>query len=510
MYDAQKRQNYGVSDFNVEQQSSAFEDRQLVVVSNRQPYRHTTAEYGTTAVDRPTGGLTASLDPAMQHIGGTWVAWGDGDADRDVVDDDHYVSVPPEDPSYRIRRVWLSDEQVQGYYYGFSNRVLWPLCHSSLATIRSQESYWEQYQQTNEQFADVVSEEAAEDAVIWLQDYHFGLAARDIRAELGTTSLLVQFWHIPWPAPGLYDACPHGRELLDGLLANDVLAFHVGRYCQNFLECVDAEFDDVSINWRTGTVSYRGSETRVKSIPMGVPFDRIEEMAREFTESEYEEFKTAREIDPDTRVAVGVDRLDYSKGIPERLRALELFWERHPDWRGSVTHVLNVSDSRSEIPAYERLQKRVSDGISRINDRFGTDDWRPVIEIKKHLSQRELYGLYRHADVGLVTPIRDGLNLVAAEYAAAQIDTEGVLVLSDQSGVHDVRGNSALSVSPFDPGQIAEQFENALTMAEDERTSRMESIRQSAAENDLETWIQKNAAVVSKTVSEREIPSTST
>lgn len=510
MYEPRDRHTYDVRGFSGDEQESPFTNRQLVVVSNRQPYRHTWAEDGTTAVDRPTGGLTASLDPTMQHIGGTWVAWGDGDADREVVDGNSCVSVPPEDPSYTIRRVWLSDEQIGDYYYGFSNRVLWPLCHSSLATIRAKESYWEQYQQTNEQFARVVSEEAADDAVIWLQDYHFGLAARRIREELGSSPLLMQFWHIPWPATGLFDACPHGRDLLDGLLANDMLGFHVGQYCHKFLECVDHEFDDTSINWRTGTVSYRGSTTRVRAIPMGVPVNQIQEKASDFTTSEYDEFKSVRDIDADTKIAVGVDRLDYSKGIPERLHALELFWEHHPEWQGSMTHVLNLSESRSEIPAYQRLQQRVSDGIARINDRFGTDDWQPVMEIEEHLSQRELYGLYRYADVGLVTPVCDGLNLVAAEYAAAQIDTDGVLVLSDQSGVHDVVGESAVSISPYNPGQIAEQFERALTMGEPEKTSRMKEIRQSVAENDLEAWIQKNAAVAGKTISEREVSSTST
>lgn len=510
MYEPQAGQNYRVRGVTADQQDSPFENRQLIVVSNRQPYRHTRAEDGTTSVDRPTGGLTASLDPTMQHLGGTWVAWGDGEADRAVVDESQCVSVPPEDPSYEIRRVWLSDEQIQDYYYGFSNRVLWPLCHSSLATVRSRESYWEQYRQTNEQFAAVVCEEAADDAVIWLQDYHFGLAARSIREELGSRSLLMQFWHIPWPAEGVFDACPHGRDLLEGLLANDLLAFHVGRYCHNFLECVDAEFDDASINWRTGTVTYDGSRTRIKSIPMGVPFERIERKAEGVTTSEYAEFKRTHGIDDDTAVAVGVDRLDYSKGVPERLRALESFWEQNPEWRGSVTHVLNCSESRSEIQAYQRLQRRVREAIDRVNERFGTDDWQPVVEIEEHLSPRELYGLYRYADVALVTPICDGLNLVAAEYAAAQVDNDGVLVLSDQSGVHDVLGDSALSVSPYDPGQIAERFERALTMPRAERTSRMNTIRESVVENDLETWIRKNASVVGRTVSGREVSSTTT
>jgi trehalose 6-phosphate synthase len=483
----------------------AFDEWQLLVVSNRQPYRHTRSADGESSVDRPTGGLTASLDPMMQHVGGTWVAWGDGDADAAHVDDDQRVAVPPEDPSYTLRRVWLSDEQVEGHYYGFSNRVLWPLCHSSLATIRSKHSYWEQYRRTNEQFAEVVSDEATDQSIIWIQDYHFGLAPSYIRERLGAAPLLMHFWHIPWPPRDLFRACPHGRELLQGLLANDVLCFHAGRYCRNFLGAVDAELDDATINWHTGTVSYRGSRTRVKAIPMGVPFEKVERVAKTFGNEEFAALKRSYGIDDDTTVAVGVDRLDYSKGIPERLHALEVFLERYPERRGSVTHLLAGTESRSRIPAYQRLQDRVSDGIDRVNERFGTDDWQPVVEITEYLSQRELYGLYRHADVCLVTPICDGLNLIAQEYAAAQVATDGVLVLSEQAGVHDLLGDAAVSVPPYDPGEIADRLEEALTMSRPERRGRMSRMRRTVGENDLETWIGKNATVALETVDEREL-----
>jgi trehalose 6-phosphate synthase len=507
MYDVRENKQFDVDRSGNSKIATAFEDRELVVVSNRQPYRHTESEDGTTSVDRPTGGLTASLDPTMQQIGGTWIAWGDGDADSAHVDENDHVAVPPEDPSYTLRRVWLDDEQIQQYYYGFSNRVLWPLCHSSLATIQSEESYWEQYRQTNEQFAAVIGEEATEESVVWLQDYHFGLAAGYIRDRLGTAPTLMQFWHIPWPSADVYRACPHGRQLLEGLLGNDVIGFHAGRYCHNFLECVDAEFDDLSINWRTGTISDGDRTTHVKSMPLGVPFDEIEETASDFPESEYTEFKQSRGIDADTKIAVSVERLDYSKGIPERLRALELFWERNPEWQGSLTHVLNHSESRSQIPAYERLQERVSDGIERVNERFGTEDWQPVMEIDAYLSQRELYGLYRHSDLCLVTPICDGLNLVAAEYAAAQINNDGVLVLSDQAGIHGLLGESAVSVSPYNPGQIADCIKEALSMPAPARESQMKQLRQTVAENDLDSWIEKNVTMADRLISEHGVTS---
>lgn len=509
MFEVREKRDFDGDAFDEPTTETPFEDWQLVVVSNRQPYRHSRSDEGSTSVDKPTGGLTASLDPMMQRIGGTWVAWGDGDADREHVDEHQRVAVPPEDPSYKLRRVWLSDDQVDRYYYGFSNSVLWPLCHCSLATIRSQHSYWEQYRRTNEQFADVVSSEATDQSIVWLQDYHFGLAPSYIREQLGSTPVLMHFWHIPWPSRDIFSACPHSTELLEGLLANDVLAFHVGRYCQNFLESVDAEFEDASINWRTGTVSHRGGQTRVKSMPMGVPFEEIGGEAKTYGNSEFAALKRSYDIDADTKLAVGVDRLDYSKGIPERLRALETFWERYPEWQGSMTHVINCTESRSQIPAYQRVQDRVSDSISRVNERFGTDDWQPIVKVTEYLSPRELYGLYRHSDLCLVTPICDGLNLIAQEYAAAQVDGDGVLLLSEQAGVHDLLGDSAVSVSPYDPGQIADRIEEALTMSRPTRRSRMKQMRETVEENDLETWIGKNATVALQELSKRKISSPS-
>lgn len=510
MYDVRYERNTDAERFDEQIPESPFEERQLLLVSNRQPYRHTRTADDSVSVDRPTGGLTASLDPTMQRIGGTWVAWGDGDADPEQVDESDRVEVPPSDPSYTLRRVWLSEEQVQSYYYGFSNQVLWPLCHSSLATVRSEQAYWDAYRRTNEQFADVVATEATDRSLIWLHDYHFGLAASSIRRRLGPQPLLAQFWHIPWPPAEVFLACPHGEEILDSLLATDLVAFHVARYCQHFLESVDRTFEDATINWRTGSIIHNGRKTRVRRIPMGVPVEETEHGARNYGQSEFDAFKRSYDIDADTNVAFGVDRLDYSKGIPERIRALELFWERSPEWRGALTHLLNCTPSRSRIPAYQRVQETVTEHISRINDRFGTDDWQPIVEITDYLSQQELQGVYRHADLCLVTPISDGLNLIAAEYAATQVDDDGVLVLSEQAGIHDLLGDGAVSISPYDPAEIADGIETALTMSHTERRSRMRQLRETVGENNLETWIEKHEAAMRTILSEREVQSTST
>ena len=474
------------------QLDSLFGNRQLVVVSNRQPYKFEQSSEGVS-VNRPVGGLTAGLDPLVRETGGTWIAWGNGDADREVVDDADRVNVPPEDPQYTMRCLWLTNEQVQGYYYGFSNQVLWPLCHSSLATVESESSFWEQYRATNEQFAAATAEEADADSVVWLHDYHLALAPALIREALGEQSLLMQFWHIPWPSWDVFRACPHHEEVLGGLLGNDVLGFHIQRYATNFLECVDAALPEATVDWESGDVIHRGSLTHVDVTPIGVPFQRIQVQAATYRESDFRSFQRSQNVDHGTHIVVGVDRLDYSKGIPERLRALERLWESAPEWRGELTYLQNASESRSEIDAYSDLQETVAEEIRRINGRFGTDDWQPIVRIEEYLDQRELYGLYRHADVGLVSSVRDGLNLVAAEYAAAQVDLDGVLVLSTQTGAHDLVGESAVSVSPYDVDGFAEKLDDALRMSQGERRSRMQHIRRTVAGNDLWTWLRQSA-----------------
>lgn len=494
MYDISQQATRGVSESIGSDPGSLFGDRELVVVSNRQPYRHVQAVDGVS-VDRPTGGLTAGLDPLMQQTGGTWIAWGDGDADQAVVDENDTVEVPPENPQYTLKRVWLSEEQVEDYYYGFSNQVLWPICHSALATVQARSSFWEQYEETNEQFADQIATEAAPHSVIWLQDYHLGLAPRLVRERLGEDPILMQFWHIPWPEWDVFRACPHGRDLLAGLLGNDALGFHVDRYVENFLQCIDNALDDASIDWQSKVVSYRGSLTRIESVPMGIPFANIRQTVADLDEPHFEKIRDSYDIDANTTIAVGVDRLDYSKGIPERLRALDQLFVRYPEWRGSLTYIQKGTESRSEIDAYEAKQTEIDEEVERLNNRFATDDWQPVVRIDEYLSQEALYSLYHHADIAIVSPIRDGLNLVAAEYAAAQIEGDGVLVLSTEAGLHDLVGEHAVSVSPFEVDSFAEQLTEALTMPFAERRLHMKQIQRSIAVNDLQTWLQKNASI---------------
>lgn len=461
-------------------------NRQFVIVSNREPYCHDRGPDGIE-VSRPAGGLTAALDPVLQSLGGTWVAWGSGSADRQVVDDDDTIRVPPEDPSYDLRRVWLEDEDVDGYYYGFSNQVLWPLCHSLPSKVEYDPTFWETYRDVNDQFAAAVADTVeSEDAVVWLQDYHFGLAPRLVRDRLGDDVTLAHFWHIPWPPWDVFQRCPHGPELLTALLSNDLLGFHTSLDVQQFGHCakemVDAEYDE-----QASTVTYDGHTTVLRAAPIQIDAKPVAERARSDAATAFwTDLAEEHDLD-DVAVLLGVDRLDYTKGIPQRLDALELLWEEYPSLQGEISYVQKGSESRSEIPAYAGLQDEVQSRIEEINERFGTDDWQPIVYFTEHLSLTELNGLYRHADVALVTPVRDGLNLVAKEFVAGTKD--GVLVLSDAAGVADELGEYALSVTPMDVAVFTERIKEALDLPPEGRIRHTSALKSIVGATHSEDWL---------------------
>jgi len=474
--------------------ASEVGDRQVLVVSNRQPYSHE-YEDGEVTVSRPAGGLTSALDPVLQAVDGSWIAWGSGEADREVVDDHDRVGLPPESPAYDLKRVWLTDEQVAGYYYGYSNQVLWPLCHNRVNRATFDDEFFTRYREVNEVFADAVVERSEGSPLVWFQDYHLALAPRQVRARGLTSAVLAHFWHIPWPSWDDLRASPEARDLLDGLLANDLVGFHTERYCRNFLDCV-SEGLDATVDWSAGVVTYRGRETYVRSFPLGVDTAAFERRAtsneaRRFWESFTDEHGLA-----ETRVAVGVDRLDYTKGILERLAALERLWERRPRWRGRLTYVQKGSESRTEIEAYRTHQERIEETVADLNERFGTADWQPVVYLTGMLSQEALCGLYRGADLALVSPVQDGMNLVAKEYVAANVDDDGVLLLSELAGASEEL-EDALSIHPYDTDAFAATIEAALTMPDVERRRRMRRMRAYLRANDVYAWVSELFRTVS-------------
>ena len=461
-------------------------DRDLVVVSNRQPYSHDRVD-GEIEVSEPAGGLTAALDPVLREVEGTWVAWGSGDADREVADEQGSVRVPPDDPAYDLQRVWLSDERVDGYYYGYANQVLWPVCHLELGRANFAQAFWDHYRAANRAFADATVEAAEPDSLVWFQDYHLALAPGLVADQL-PDAFLAQFWHIPWPSWDAFQTCPQYRPLLEGLLANDLIGFHVDRYRRNFMDCVEGALD-ARIDRATASVAYDGNRTYVRSFPISVDFDRVEARAADpEAVSTWDRFQAERGLEG-VKIATCVDRLDYTKGIPQRLAALERLWERNPEWRGELTFVQKATPSRSYIPEYRRLRERVEHEVERINDRFGTDDWQPICYIDSMLTRAELGALYRGADVALVSPVRDGMNLVAKEYVASQVEDPGVLVLSELAGASDELGPEALRVHPYDIEGFADVIDTALTMDEAEREHRMARLRRHVRNHDVHDWM---------------------
>lgn len=466
--------------------SARLNDRDLVVVSNRQPYSHEFEDGEVTTVPN-AGGLTAALDPLMQELSGTWVAWGSGDADREVADGEGRVTLPPGDNAYELHRVWLDDDEVEGYYRGYSNRVLWPICHSDVSKVDARPSDWETYRDVNDTFAERTIAGSSDDAVIWFQDYHFATAPRTVR-EARPDAFLAHFWHIPWPTWDVFQVCPHREAVLGGLLANDLIGFHTDADCRKFLDCVESAGIG-RVDRITRSVAHDGGRTYVRPFPIGIDAAQWEDLA---ATAEANRFRESFRADHETlgrHLALGVERLDYTKGIERRLDALAHLWETRPEQRGELTYVQKLSSSREDIPAYHRLRDRIEDRIETINDRFGTDDWKPVLYLTEHLSREELAGLYDEADLALVTPVRDGMNLVAKEFVAAQRDDPGTLLLSELAGASEELGSESVLVNPYDVGELADAIEESLSIPLDERRERMDRLQTEVRTNDVYAWL---------------------
>ncbi|MGH7565205.1 MAG: alpha,alpha-trehalose-phosphate synthase (UDP-forming) [Gemmatimonadota bacterium] len=466
----------------------AFPNERLVVVSNRQPYAHDRDESGRVIVDRPAGGLPLALDPVMRALGGTWVAWGHGEADREVVDEHDRIGVPPDDPAYTLRRLWLSEEEVENYYFGFSNQGLWPLCHNILEHVRFRDRFWDAYCGVNTRFARAAAEELGDSAgLIWFHDYHLALAPAAVR-EARPDATLAHFWHIPWPAWETFRVCPRKVELLEGLLANDLLGFHLDSFATNFLTACVRELD-AFVDRNKQAVVHQGHLTRIAAFPISIDVERFERMA----ESAETRARMARIVAryglEGKRVGIGVDRLDYSKGIVERLEALRVLFQRHPELVGRFTFIQIAVPSRSEIPAYQVLEGRVDAQIDSLNAALGTNGWQPVVTIKDSLPQIELTAFYRLADVAVVSSIQDGMNLVVKEFVASQdLDDPGAVCLSEFAGAVDELDHT-LPVNPFYTEGFAEDLRRALEMPLEERRERMAAMKADLRDNTIYTWM---------------------
>jgi trehalose-6-phosphate synthase/HAMP domain-containing protein len=455
--------------------------RRLVVVSNREPVSHVWRG-GQIQTQVPASGLVTAMDPMMRACGGVWVAHGSGDADRETTDTRGRLGVPPDDPKYTLRRVWLTKEEEQGYYAGFSNEGLWPLCHIVHTRPIFRPDDWSYYLEVNQKFADTVLDQIkdAEAPLVLIQDYHFAPLSALIKAERPDARVAI-FWHIPWPNFEAFGICPWQRELLLGMLGADLIGFHTQYYCNNFLETVDRALE-ARIDWERFAVTRGDHSTYVKPFPISVAPEFVDDPPRVSRSELLRRLGITAEF-----IGVGVERIDYTKGLPERLSALQFFLETYPQYRERLVFVQLAAPSRSTIGRYQEIQREVEDKVREINQMFQTKTWRPVLYLKAHHEHRDIWAYYRHADFCMVTSLHDGMNLVAKEFVSVRDDEDGVLILSRFAGAsHELR--DALIVNPYDLTGVAEAIRTALEMSPDERRARMVRMRHSVTDHNIYRW----------------------
>lgn len=470
---------------------SKLKGYKFLIVSNREPYIHMHAPEGIR-VKIPAGGLTAALDPLMQACGGTWVAGGSGDADRDNVDKYDRCRVPPGDPRYILKRVWMSKDEVDKYYFGFSNQALWPLCHNVFQKPNFNKSFWNGYKHSNELFAKAILEElkGVKKAFIWFQDYHLALAPEMVKNKNSKRRRIVtaHFWHIPWPTWRTFIFCPWAKEILKGLLANDLIGFHLKVDCINFLACVEKVLK-VPVDYKALTAKPNKKRTvLVRPFPISIDFDAMDELARKSKVKKEIKRVRAPQYIPYKFIGVGVDRMDYTKGIIERFRAIDRFLEKYPEYQNKFVFVEAVAPSRTRIPAYMELGEEITKLVDQINWKYQRGYWKPIRYIEGKLGINTLLALYRTANVCIVSSLEDGMNLVAKEFIAANVDCNGVLVLSRFAGAtEELEG--AIVINPYDIEGFADAIKDALEMPIKERRKKMGNLRANVRKNNVYKWI---------------------
>jgi trehalose 6-phosphate synthase len=464
----------------------ALPGAEVIILSNREPYIHNHREGGGLDVQTPASGLVSALEPVMQACGGTWIAHGSGSADKDTVDAADRIAVPPSRPSYTLRRVWLTDEEQDGYYYGFANEGLWPLCHIAFVRPAFRDSDWAFYEQINARFAEAVAREAqTPDPIVLVQDYHFALAPRMIR-ELLPKATIITFWHIPWPNAETFGICPWKERILEGLLGSSVIGFHTQFHCNNFLETVD-RFIESRIDREHATVTLSGEDTRVRPYPISIAWPPKALEGQPPVKACRLLVRERLGLPLDAKLAVGIERFDYTKGILDRMRAIDVLLETMPEWKGQLTFVQVAAPTRSKLASYSNLQSEALEMAEDINRRYGDGHYQPIRLIIRHHEPDEVFELFRAADVCIVSSLHDGMNLVAKEFVAARDDNMGVLVLSSFTGASREL-SEALIVNPFDAREMARALDQAIRMPAQEQVERMRLMRQQVREQNVYRW----------------------
>jgi trehalose-6-phosphate synthase len=468
--------------------SDRLSDYKFICVANREPFIHVKSPSGIRCTE-PDSGVVSALDPVLRATGGTWIAHGSGSGDRETSDDKGRVRVPPGGESYTLRRVWLTEEEEEGYYYGLANEGLWPLCHIAYQRPAFRKEDWKQYVAVNEKFAEAVVDEIGQArALVFVQDYHFALLPKMVK-EKAPGAIVCQFWHIPWPNPEAFRICPWKREVLEGLLGNDLLAFHIQHHCNNFLDTVDRELE-ARIDRERHSVVLRGSPTLIRPHPISTDFDRFSLEGNSPASVERQAAIRKRFRLSGMKVLLSVGRIDYTKGIVERLQGLDILLSRHPEWIGKVVLLEIGIPSRTRISRYRFLQEEIESLATQINRKYRTGTWKPVQLIREHQDSAMLSSFYRLADVCLVTSLHDGMNLVAKEYVASRSDGRGVLLLSQFTGAARELGQAVI-INPYAVDDLAESLHQAMIMPPEEQALRLDRLRAVVREHNVYRWAGK-------------------
>lgn len=457
--------------------------RTIFMVSNREPYIHT-KNGGKTSYFFPASGMATAIEAVMQACGGLWIAHGSGNADKLVVDNQDKIKVPPDEPKYTLKRIWLTEEEEKGYYDGFSNEGLWPLCHIAHNRPIFRKEDWEEYKKVNQKFADaVLSETKNQDRpIVLIQDFHLALVPRMVKLQRPGAVVGI-FWHIPWPNPESFSICPWKKDILDGMLGADLLGFHTQLHCNNFIETVGRELESL-INFERFTVTRNNHISFIKPFPISIAFPNSSEEKNEQNGKDV----LMKSLGVKTKyVGLGIDRLDYTKGLLERFKAIEIFLNQNPTYQGNFTFIQIAAPSRTKVKKYRDFAIEVKKEAERINASFRIKNWKPIVFLEKHHNHTEIQKFYRSADFCLVTSLHDGMNLVAKEYVASRYDEKGVLILSQYAGA-SIELKDALIINPYNGEQTANAIKEALEMKPYEQTKRMRNMREIVKNYNVYRW----------------------
>lgn len=468
-----------------EEMKHLLQNKKLVVVSNREPYMHIRSGKEIQCI-MPASGMVTALEPILKACGGLWIASGSGDADRETVDENDKISVPPFENKYTLRRIWMTKDQENHFYYGFSNEGLWPLCHIAHTRPVFRKEDWDAYCEVNEMYANAVLKEIEneEEPFILVQDYHFALLPKFIKQKRPDAKVAI-FWHIPWPNPESFGICPWQKELLLGMLGADLVGFHTQFHCNNFLETVNSALESRVI-WESYSVKIGNQFTLVKPFPISIAFTLKDYEQANVQKPEVSELLRQHGIIAQG-FGVGVDRIDYTKGLTEKLLAIERFFEKYPEYQGKFTFVQIGAPSRSLLKTYSDTISAVDAEVNRINWKLKTKNWQPVLFLKKHHSHEEIIPFYQAADFCMVTSLHDGMNLVAKEFISARNNNDGVLILSQFAGASQEL-HSALIINPYDIEASADAIYAALEMPPEQQKQRMKQMRRMVMSNNVYAW----------------------